>query len=154
MRTKAIYLTLLLLALCQIAPRVLADNPGDWTPTNHAQWWWKYVFPTGKAPNWLRSVSVTQVTVGRDEVNERTSAITNVVTVRLHNDSRDRVTCDGSVRMLHTIRAADGSVRYQENLGTFKIGVAEPGATFYLRGVAHTPARLRGLDHLLEIEVQ
>src|SRR5689334_7348477 len=116
MRAKMICLSLLLLTLfCQFAIRATADNEGDWVPTNNAKWWWKYVYPGGDPhPNWLKDVSIVQVVVGSDAINPTTGDMTTGVVCTFKNTTSSYVKCDGSVTILHTLRAADGSVKYSQ----------------------------------------
>jgi hypothetical protein len=128
-------------------------NEGDWNYTNHAQWWWKYVYPGGIHPNWTLA-TVAQVQVGQDIIDAKTGDAMNAVLFTAMNSTKSYVKCDGSVTLLHTIRAADGSVLYSQAIGKGAIGTLAPGQSFQVRGTAFSSAKFRGFNHYIEVQVQ
>lgn len=157
MKLKTLCLSALLLAtVCQLAPVSRADyyNDGDWTCGNDVKWWWKYVFPGGIKPNWLKDITISDFAIDAARTIPGTFDASNGLTVTFKNMSQTTFPGGTSVMLVHTVRAADGSVRYSESLGRTTLPAMRSGELFRFRTGASTPAQLRGEKHFVEMQTR
>ena len=143
----------LLTAACAfVAPMARAENEGDYTYTNTAEWWWKYIYPGGIHPNWSKDIVISEVLVDKGLVNPRTQDMTNTVVFTFTNRSAQTVECDGSVSILHTIRNKSGEVMSREELLPARLPAAlKSGESVKIVETAFTPAKLRGYLEFLDV---
>src|ERR1043166_8045103 len=100
--TLCLTLLLMLTVVCQFAAFGEGGyNDGDITPTNRAEWWWKYVRKIH--PQWENDIIVSNVAVGNDIVDLRTQDLTTPVAFTFQNRSSQTVSYQGSITLRHTI---------------------------------------------------
>jgi len=100
-------------------------------------------------------VNIADVLVGADTISAATGDMTPPAVFTFKNATSSYVKCGGSVVIVHTIRAANGSVLYSQAMARALLPAQfAPGQAYQIRGTAYTPARLRGLQHAFEVQIR